>query len=704
MSTIRACALFVVLCVACSIANADDQTPPETKTPANETEQAATDQQEKPKVTSEIVVTAPRVEIPLQENPAATTVVGKPELIIMPRTVAANEALALVPGVKVDNQINGEKVHMSIRGQGILTERGIRGVKVLLDGVPLNDPTGFAPDLYDVDWATVERIEVLRGPGSALYGGGASGGILNITTRDGVDEPVGGQGRVDFGSYGFWKALGEVGGTTDGGLDYRVSASREEGDGYRDHSAFNSTKLYAKLGLYNGPTASVTAIVSGISYFTQNPEGLNWEQVEEDPTQANPDAAVFNEYQDTDRGTVGVVSEWRLADNQSLGFTGYFRHTEWTEPVVTTVQHRTYDSPGALVQYNLHSTLFGLPNTFNLGVDLEGQHIDEYRLPNEGRAHEGSELVSNQEIDQRAWGLWAQDWLQLSNEVSLVLGLRHDDISNELQDKLAAGGVDRSGDRSFSRGTARAGVAWNPREDLGFYATWSTGFLPPATEELANNPENPGGFNEELTDATSTSFEIGARGTCTSRFQYDVALFHLTTEDDFGRYRIPDRPLETFYRNAGDSTRYGLETLLGWYPVDALAVRLAYTYSHFIYDQVSVGSEIYTDTWLPNSPKNQAYLDVGGDFGHGLFAGATGQWVSSWYIDGTNATSVDGYVLLNARLGYEFEGAGWSGQIMLSGLNLTNELYIAFTEPDPDGNSYQPGPGREAFLGVIVTF
>ena len=705
MSRIRTYAfLFIVCAAACGLAGADDQNPDENGVPVNEKQNVATEQQEKPKVTSEIVVTAPRVEIPLQENPAATTVVGQAELKPMPRTIAANEALALVPGVKVDNQINGEKVHLSIRGQGLLTERGIRGVKVLLDGLPLNDPTGFAPDLYDVDWATVERIEVLRGPGSALYGGGASGGILNITTRNGVDEPVGGEGRVDFGSNGFWKALGEVGGTTHGGLNYRVSASREEGDGYRVHSAFNSTKLYSKLGLYEGREGAVTAIVAGTSYFTQNPEGLNWEQVEEDPTQANPDAEVFNEYQDTDRGTVGVVSEWRLADNQSLGFTAYFRHTEWTEPVVTTVQHRTYDSPGALFQYNLSGRLFGLANSLNVGFDLEGQHIDEYRLPNEGYAHEGSELVSNQEIDQRAWGLWAQDWLQLSRGVSLVLGLRHDDISNELQDKLTAGGIDRSGDRSFSRGTARAGVAWNPKDTLGLYATWSTGFLPPATEELANNPENPGGFNEELTDSTSTGIEIGARGNLTPRFQYDVALFDLKTEDDFGRYRIPERPLETFYRNAGDSTRYGLETLLSWYPMGALAVRLAYTYSHFKYDQVSVGSEVYTDTWLPNAPRNQAYLDMSGDLGRGVFAGASGLWVSSWYIDATNATSVDGYSLLNARLGYRFAGAGWSGQVMLSGLNLANELYIAFTEPDPDGNSYQPGPGREVFLGIIVTF
>jgi iron complex outermembrane receptor protein len=247
-------------------------------------------------------------------------------------------------------------------------------------------------------------------------------------------------------------------------------------------------------------------------------------------------------------------------------------------------------------------------------------------------------------------------------------------------------------------------MAWNPRVDLGLYANWSTGFLPPATEELANNPENPGGFNRGLAAATSSGLELGVRGSLAARLDYDAAIFHLDTDGDFGRYRIPDRPLETFYSNAGDSTRYGLETLLSWFPVELLAVRLAYTYSHFTYDQVSVGSETLSDTWMPNSPENQAYLDLAADLGHGLFAGTSAEWVSSWYVDATNATSVDGYTLFNARLGCRFHGASWSGEVMLSGRNVTDEQYMAFTEPDPDGNSYQPGPGREGFLGLTVTF
>jgi len=161
----------------------------------------------------EITVTAPRVEIPIRQNPAATTVVETPILRAIPRTIAIDEVLKLVPGVKVDNQADGERVHLSIRGQGILTERGTRGIKTLLDGIPLNDPSGFVPDFFDIDWATVHRVEILRGPAAAFYGTGSSGGILNILTRDGGSGPIAANAYLTAGSFGFTKGLAEAGGT-----------------------------------------------------------------------------------------------------------------------------------------------------------------------------------------------------------------------------------------------------------------------------------------------------------------------------------------------------------------------------------------------------------------------------------------------------------------------------------------------------------
>jgi outer membrane receptor for ferrienterochelin and colicin len=133
----------------------------------------------------EVVVAANRLPVLLKNNPGSVSVITPEVLSLMPKSAGAEEALRLTPGIRIDNQHDGERVHVSIRGQGILTERGLRGIGVLIDGIPVNDPSGFAPDLYDVDWGTVKRIEVLRGPSASLYGGGGAAGILNIITNDG---------------------------------------------------------------------------------------------------------------------------------------------------------------------------------------------------------------------------------------------------------------------------------------------------------------------------------------------------------------------------------------------------------------------------------------------------------------------------------------------------------------------------------------
>jgi iron complex outermembrane receptor protein len=650
---------------------------------------------------AEVVVTAPRMEVPLGENPTATTVVGPETLATMPRSVGAEEALRLVPGVKVDNQADGERVHLSIRGQGILTERGIRGVTVLLDGLPLNDPSGFVPDLFDVDWAEVQRIEVVRGPSSALYGGASSGGIISITTRDGGPTPLSGRAMLSLGSHGFWKTLADAGGTQDG-LNYHVSASRTMGDGYRVHTAFAGTNLYGKFQLTNKKTFHLTAIVAGTSFFNDNAEGLNIAQVHQDPRQPNPDALAFNEYQRTRRGTTGLVGSVAVADSQDLSFSLYYRHTEWRESVPSTVQHRTYDTPGALLQYTVRGEALGVRHHFTLGTDLSWQDIADTKRPNLGHAVEGSEIVADQAITQRGTAFWAMDRVELGGPWTGVVAVRHDHIRNDLTDNLQAGGVDLSGHARFSRSTGRVGIAWSPSPTVSAYANWGQGFLPPATEELANNPNALGGFNSDLVPATSHGEEVGMRGVVADVFSYDVSLFRLLTTNDFGRFRVPSRPLETFYGNVGASRRWGLETLLGWFPTDDLAVRLAYTYSHFDYSHVAFSGETYRDTWLPNSPKHLAYLEAEYQVRPFLRVGAGATVMSRAYIDPSNTTWIGGYTLLDAHIAWDFEALGTTGSLLLAGRNLTGKHYIAFTEPDPDGNSYQPGPTSEVFAGVTL--
>jgi iron complex outermembrane recepter protein len=283
-----------------------------------------------------------------------------------------------------------------------------------------------------------------------------------------------------------------------------------------------------------------------------------------------------------------------------------------------------------------------------------------------------------------------------------MLSVRADSIRNELTDALKAGGVDLSGERSFSKATARIGASWNPRPDVGFYASWGQGFLPPATEELANNPDGMGGFNTHLVPATSQGEEVGVRGGA-HNVSYDVALFHLATRNDFGRYRVASRPLETFYGNVGESRRYGLEASVGYYPSPDIAIRGAYTYSDFLYTTVQFMLDHFTDKVMPNSPRHQGALDIEYLVDRNWVLGLSAFGQSRQFVDHSNAMSADGFLLCNPRIGYRWKLGRYTAEVSLQGRNVFGTEYIAFTEPDPDGNSFQPGPTREVFVGIRIS-
>jgi iron complex outermembrane receptor protein len=693
--------------------------------PLQDSDQAKTASQEKsdqeskekeprPDTNVEITVTAPRVEIPLKKNPAATTVVETPILKTMPRTIGIDEAMKLVPGVRVDNQADGERVHLSIRGEGILTERGTRGIKTIVDGIPLNDPSGYVSDFYDVDWASVRRVEVLRGPAAAFYGSSSSGGIINVLTRDGGPAPVSAGATLIRGAYGLKKGLGEIGGTT-GNMNYNIVGSMLTGDGYRDQSAYGADNARGKFAFTLSPTVKLTAILAWTDYFNQNPEGLNLDWFSADPKvlrrRANPDAYTFNEYQKTQRATGGLIGSIGLGGSFDLAVTAYYRQTKYTEAVPSSVIHRDFVLPGLTIQVNHRSGEGGLENHLSAGIDIARQSFDELKHPNLGGAVEGPDILADQTMSQTGAGIFVLERLEIGPRWSISAIGRYDRVTNRLADHLQAGGVDLSGKVAYGRLTGRIGATWNPLADIGLYVSWGTGFLPPGTEELVNNPHALGGYNTELAAATSSGEEVGARGSIGKSFSYDIALFHLDTKNDFGRYRIVTRPLETFYGNVGSTERYGLETSLSWYPIGPLAVRLAYTYYHFKYDTVeTLTGETYAGTWVPNIPQHQLYADTEYRITSALRAGAAIEYVSAWYIDSTNKILANGYgrtdpyTLVHLRLACKLNSGNMPIEIILSGRNIFNVLYYGFTEPDPDGNSYQPAPTAEYSLGLRLGF
>jgi iron complex outermembrane receptor protein len=663
---------------------------------------------------TEIVVTAPRMNMPMRELPFSTSVVGSDVIRDLPKSIAVDEAMKLVPGVKVDNQAAGERVHLSIRGQGILTERGIRGIKILLDGIPVNDPTGFAPDFFDVDFAAVDHIEVLRGPAASLYGGSASGGIISIMTQNAVNKPLYAEAQTSYGTNDFWKGFGQFGGNVDK-VNYNVSFSRTMGDGYRQHAHFWGNNLYGKVIYAPTEGMQITPIFGYAHIFHENPEGIPLSYYDKDPTLPNDAAIPLNEFLETERTTNGARGHFALTNQHEIDVTAFVKRTLFTESSNGIFNHRTFVSPGASLEYDytVGGTTNETQNRAAIGVDVQwqkvDQHLDDHRV-------QPDTLLSNERIKQRGAGVFLVDKITIGKAWSFVGSLRYDDIHNELDDFYFIDGINNSGSANFSKVTGRIGATYSLMQEANLFASWGQGFLPPATEELLLNPDNLGlgGFNPHLTSATSQGVEAGSRGTFKNGVTYDVAFFYLNTDNDFDRYRLPAYPQLTFYKNSGGTHRAGLELYGRYSPIHELDLQLAYTYSHFKYasdspdrivmDDPAIVKFIKSGNWLPNSPQHQLYVDAQCRVVPQVSLGFSVEALSKAYIDGANVETeaVKGYALIHARATYRWQSGSTLWELSVNARNIGDTKYVAFSEPDPGGNAYQPGAGREFFGSLKV--
>ncbi|MDP4266406.1 MAG: TonB-dependent receptor [Bacteroidota bacterium] len=662
---------------------------------------------------NQITISAERIKSPLMTSPSSISIVDSSVFKTMPKSIAVDEALRLVPGVRIDNQADGSRVHMSIRGQGILSERGLRGIKVLIDGIPVNDPSGFAADLYDIDWATLNKVEVLRGPLSSIYGSSSAAGVLNIFTEDGGTKPINGTVYSSFGSNGFMKGLVQLDGTKDK-INYRLSYSGMQGDGYRDHTYYKSENLSEKIKWTPTEKLSFTQTFTSTLFFNQNAEGLSIEQVRENPRQANPDAIPFNEYQKTQRNTLGLSGQYKIDDSQNIQFTGFLRATNYKETSNKAADYRYYSTRGANLQYNLTNGNDKIRNYFSLGGDYQYQNVPEHkfqslsnplRVDNHGESNlESDSLLANQVITQREAGVFLLDKLEFNKNLNFNFSLRYDNLHNQLDDKLISK-YNLSGEKNFEKVTTRFGIGYSFCNAFNVFANIGQGFMPPATEELANNPLSNAGFNQKLVPATSVGEELGFRGEVGKNFYYDVTGFLTNTKNDFFRFKLtPSRGnQEVFYGNAGDSRRYGVETSIAYSPVKDLTLRAAYTFSDFKY----TSPDSIKDHYLPNSPVHQLEADVEYRFLKHFVVGVSYEMQSKWYIftDPKNySITQDGFNLVNARISYEWKLWKLHGDISVFAKNLNDVSYIAFTEPDPDKNSYQPAARREIFGSLRIKF
>lgn len=664
-----------------------------------------------------IRVTVLRTPLLLSETPYAVTV-ERVEGSGPGLTLA--EVLGSVPGLQVDNRYNfsqGDRI--SVRGFGARAQFGVRGVKVLVDGIPATLPDGQT-SLSHLDPRWVEGAEVVRGPASSLWGNAAAG-VIQLETAAPPRAGAGGSATALVGSHGLTHYGGAVGWGGGSGDDrdrsgLRASVSRLLYDGFREHAATDKRFASAR-GEWRGARDAVEVVAHGVAYEADNPGSLSSDLLAEDRTQAYAFNVVQRTGEAAEQLQVGVTWQRRMGDVEELG-PGDLGVGSWRPTLQLSgwALARNLDNPIPPVIIDLSRVAAGLRATLHGALDLAGHPIDwaagidaesqwDDRQNFENDAGERGMRV----LDQAERVVSVAPFVELSapiaDPVSALAGLRYDRHRFGADDRLVTAGdpaTDDSGTRVMDQLSPSLGVT----AELGrasVYASVASSFETPTTTELVNRPSGAAGFNPELEPQRAWSAEAGIRTGLGGRVRVHVALYRTAIRDALIPFEVPSSPGRTFFRNAGSAVHRGLE-LDAWAGLGAgVSARVGYALVDARFDDFVTPDGDRSGNRVPGVAPHSVNGAV-----RWASAGARlaveGRWVDAIAVDDANTASSPAYTVVDLRGASPALPLAGATVELLGGVdNVLDTEYVASVVVNAfGGRYYEPGPGRAVFVGVRV--
>ena len=666
-----------------------------------------------------VVVSATRVDQPSLEIPASIDRLYGEDLREGRPQVNLSESLGRVPGIVVLNRQNyAQDLQISSRGFGARATFGVRGIRLIADGIPATMPDGQGQSATFA-LGSASRVEVLRGPFSSLYGN-ASGGVINVITEDGPAVPTLEAGLY-AGSYDTWRSALKFGGQW-GALNAIGDLSRFSTDGYRDHSATVREQLNAKAKVEIGSGTTLTLVANSLRQpDTQDPLGLTRAQVLQNPQQATATAITFNTRKTIEHDQAGATLDHALSAAtrlQASAWTGSrFVEQFLAIPLLATAQLSPTHSGGvvnldrgfggAALRVFSDAQLGGKALRLSAGVEYE--RMDERRrgyLNNNGV--QGT-LKRDEDNVVSSTDLFAQAEWKIAERWSAHAGLRSSRVEFTSEDHfIAAGNPDDSGARSYSATTPVAGVVYKLDPTSSLYANLGRGFETPTFVELSYRNPPATGLNFALEPSRSRHLEVGYKTVKPGVARGSLALFDVETRDEI----VIDQSSggRATFKNAGRTQRRGFElgaeSLLPG-PFEARAA-LTYLSAEFrdgfatVTGTPAVPATVAAGNVLPAVPKNQFYAEAAWRHAPtGFRAGAELLYRDRVAVNDINSEFADAFTVLNLVFGFQQQGAKWRLSEFLRVDNVTDKNYIgSVVVNDANGRYYEPAPQRSILLGV----
>lgn len=634
--------------------------------------------------------------------------------------VNLSEVLNRVPGIVVQNRQNyAQDLQLSSRGFGARSTFGVRGVRLIADGIPATMPDGQG-QAATFSLASAERIEVLRGPFASLYGN-SSGGVVQIFTADGPAVPTI-NSSFYAGSYGTRKYATQFGGQADV-LNYLVDISRFSTGGFRMHSAATRDQLNAKFSapFYAG---KLTIVANALSQpDTKDPLGLTRAQAQADPRQVDSAALQFDTRKNIRQNQLGAVVDLGNADNSSGAVQAKIYGGQRTVKQFLGQEGNTPLSAGGVVDLDRHYNGAGVrwtrrtmvadrALTFSVGLDSD-QLIEQRRGFVNSAGIQGA--LKRDEDDRVAnVDFYVQAEWQLNNVVRISGGARHSRVKFDSIDHYIVGSnPDDSGKVSYSRVTPVVGVLLEVMPQWNIYANYGEAFETPTFAELAYRPSGATGINLSLQPASSQHAEFGLKARLGGSTRINAALFHIWTRNEIVTNSSSGGRSD--FRNASDTQRDGVELSVESRLPAGFEANAGYTWLNArVQDGYSAGTPpvlVAAGRLLPGVARSVLNGEL--IWRHqpsGFHAAIEYRASGKVYVNDANTDAAAGYGVANVRAGFQQQFAGgehgsWRVSEFMRIDNIGDHRYIgSVIVAEARQRYFEPAAGRNFLVGVNVAY
>ncbi|HBY5109503.1 TonB-dependent siderophore receptor [Klebsiella pneumoniae] len=669
-----------------------------------------------------MVVTAAPTTVSELDTPAAVSVVNGDEMRQAAPRVNLSESLGAVPGLQVQNRQNyAQDLQLSIRGFGSRSTYGVRGLRIYVDGIPATMPDGQG-QTSNIDIGSVDTIEVLRGPFSALYGN-SSGGVINVTSQTGTQPPTV-EASSYYGSFGTWhygmKATGAVGdGSHAGDVDYTVSTNRFTTHGYRDHSGARKNLANARLGVRINDVSKLTLLLNSVDIKANDAGGLTTDEWRDNPRQS-PRGDQYNTRKNTRQTQAGLRYERQLSAQDDLSVMMYAGERETTQfQSIPRAPQLKPSHAGGVIDLTRHYqgidtrlTHRGellVPVTLTAGLDYENMSerrkgYENFVMVN-GAPQYGEQGALRRNERNLMWNVdpYLQTQWQLTDKLSLDAGVRYSSVWFDSNDYyITPGNGDDSGDASYHKWLPAGSLKYALTDAWNVYLSAGRGFETPTINELSYRSDNQSGLNFGLKPSTNDTVEIGSK-TRIGNGLFTAALFQTNTDNEI----VVDSSSggRTSYKNAGKTRRQGMELGLDQQFGESWRLKAAWTWLDATYRTNVCDDASCNGNRIPGIARNMGYASFGYQPEQGWYAGSDIRYMSDIMANDENTAKAPSWTVVGLTTGYKWSYGRMDMDLFGRIDNLFDREYVgSVIVNESNGRYYEPAPGRNYGIGLNLAW